>query len=443
MPGIGDLAPLLYRARRLRFSLHGEVRSERAGGGLDGNEELSGSLLAAPGGRYRAELTDEDGEPELAVWDGQSGGMPFPELLDPAWLLADFDLQITGETEHIGRAVYAVTGTPRQAGESRPDDRVTALVDAELGVLLRYEKTGRRQQTETAEFLSLTVRPGGETAAPEQVPAATSPDLSDEQVNLLCRSTLGPPRFSADLHEWADVATMMRLGQAALAASDLGRRTRWLRSPESGDLPEDVDLAARLTVAMPGCYRIEAAADPGAGPACTACDGDRRWVVYADRIAVRPAAPPPAGISRILDPAWLLTSPRLSVAGMTTVSGRPGLRVAAGGAGERLVRLSHGPLSRTPVGGDQVEAIIDVELGIVLRQTWCLDGQPVMRTDLDAVTGDVDPSVFRIIPPPGTRVVTGGMLAEAGLSPAGAAWTVAKGLTRLAAETGLRWIRRS
>jgi hypothetical protein len=81
MPGISDLVPLLYRARRIQFSLSGEVRSRRAVGGPDGDEELSGSLLAAPGGRYRAELVDEDGEAELAICDGQSGGMPFPGLL--------------------------------------------------------------------------------------------------------------------------------------------------------------------------------------------------------------------------------------------------------------------------------------------------------------------------------------------------------------------------
>jgi hypothetical protein len=165
MTGISDLVSLLYRARWIRVSLSGQVRSRRAGGGLDGVEELSGRLLAAPGGRYRADLVDEDGEADLEIFDGESGGMPFPELLDPAWLLADFDLQITGETEHIGRAACAVTGTPRRAADGRRDDRVTALVDAELGVLLRHKKTGRRQPTETAEFLALTVQPA-ESADP-------------------------------------------------------------------------------------------------------------------------------------------------------------------------------------------------------------------------------------------------------------------------------------
>jgi hypothetical protein len=71
-----------------------------------------------------------------------------------------------------------------------------------------------------------------------------------------------------------------------------------------------------------------------------------------------------------------------------------------------------------------------------------LEGHPVLRTELNAVTSDVDPAVFRIEPPPGTRVITGGLLAESGLSPAGAAWTAAKGATGLAAELGRRWARR-
>ena len=52
---ISDLVPLLYRARWLRFSLSGEVRSRRKRGGDGGHDELSGSVLAAPGGLYRAD----------------------------------------------------------------------------------------------------------------------------------------------------------------------------------------------------------------------------------------------------------------------------------------------------------------------------------------------------------------------------------------------------
>lgn len=459
---LSDLVPLLYRARWLRFSLAGEVRSRRRRGGDGGHDELSGSLLAAPGGRYRADLINEEGDRELRISDGQSGAGPFPELLIPSWLLADFDLEISGETEHIGRAAYAVAGQPRQAG-AQPASRVSALVDAELGVLLRYDKTGPHGQAETAEFTSLRVG-RAESADPElftRAPAAlqehqkppqrsndpaaptpqtaTMPDLSDGQVNLLYRSRLGPQKFSAELHEWADLEAATRLGEAALAATQLGNRTRWLWPSPEDSRPENIDRTARLHVAMPGCYRIDTATDSATMATSTACDGNRLWQVYPDRIAVRPPAPPPAGISLIIDPAWLLREHPLTASETVTDSGRAALRVVTALTHKFAAR---GPLSGTMIPADQIEATIDLQLGIALSQTWYVKGNPVLRTELGTVSADVDLATFRIEPPPGTRVISGGLLAEAGLSPAGAAWTVAQGTAKLAIEIGKRWARR-
>jgi outer membrane lipoprotein-sorting protein len=460
---ISDLAPLLYRARWLRSSLAGDVRSRRKRGGDHGHDELNGSLLAAPGGRYRADLTDEDGDRELRISDGQAGSVPFPELLIPSWLLADFDLRITGQTEHIGRTAYAVAGQPRQAaGEAA--SRVSALVDAELGVLLRYEKTGPRGKAETAEFTSLTVdaaesadpqlftrppaaqqehqnqpQPSDSPAATRPAPqAGTTPDLSDDQVNLLYRSTLGSQKFSAELNEQADVETMTRLAQAAVSATELGRRTRGLwQSPEDTP-PEIINRTAQIHVAIPGCYRIDTLTDPETKPVTTACDGNRLWLVYPDRIAVRPAAPPPAGISLIIDPAWLLHEHPLTADETVTDTGRPALRLVA----TLTQKSARGPLSGTMIVADKVEATIDLQLGIALTQIWYRESNPVLHTELANVTPDADPATFRIEPPPGTRVITGGLLAEAGLSPAGAAWTAAKVTAKLGTEIGKRWARR-
>ena len=361
---ISGLVLLLYRARWLRSSLSGEVRSRRKRGGDGGYDERRGSLLAAPGGRYRADLTDEDGERELRISDGQSGSVPFAELLVPSWLLAGFDLEITGETEHTGRAAYAVAGQPRQAGD-QPASRVSALVDAELGVLLRYEKTGPRRQAEFAEFTSLTVD-AAESADP-------LPDLSDDQVNLLYRSVLGPQKFSAELNEQADMKTMTRLAEAALSATQLGRRTQWLWQSAEDTPPDNADRTARLQVAMPGCYRIDTLTDPGTGPASTACDGNRLWLVYPDRLAVRPATPPPAGISLIIDPAWLLHGYQLTAGESVTGSGRPVLRVVAA----RMQKFARGPLSGVMIAADKVEATIDLQLRIALSQIWYLEGHPL------------------------------------------------------------------
>jgi hypothetical protein len=428
---ISDLVPLLYRARWLRFSLSGEVRSRRKRGGDGGYDELSGSLRAAPGGLCRADLVDEDGERELRLCEGPQGSMPFADLLIPSWLLADFDLGIIGPADHVGRAAYAVAGQPRQAGK-HAGLRVSAMVDAELGVLLRYEKTGLHGQAEIAEFTSLTVD------AAESADPLPSPDLGGDQANLLYRSVLGPQKFAADLSEQADMKTMTRLAQAAAAATELGHRTRWLWQSPADVPPENVNLTARLQVAMPDRYRIDAVTDPGTKPATTACDGDRLWLVYSDRIAVRPAAPLPAGISLIIDPAWLLHEYPLTADETVTDSGRPALRVVAG----PTQKFARGPLSGRPIAADTVEVTIDLQLGVALSQIWHLEGHPVHRTELSAVTPDVDLAAFRIEPPPGTRVITGGLLAEAGLSPAEAAWTVARGTAKLATEIGKRWARR-
>jgi|SRR5450755_183419 len=466
MPVVSDLVPLLYRARWIRFSVSGEVRRHRERGGFDGHEELSGSLLAAPDGRYRVDLVDEDGDRQLMIYDGTSGGVPFRELLSPSWLLAEFDLQVTGETEHIGRVAYAVAASPRQAGSGRaspPADRVSVVVDAELGILLRYEKAGPGRSAETAEFTSLRVdaaeqadpllfirppqtgpargkpSPGGSLPAPER--AGTSPALSDDQVNLLYRTTLGPQKFSAELYEWADEETMARLADAALSSTSLSRPTRWLRQSAEDDPAQAVELTALLQVAMPGSYRIEAFTDTTPKAACTACDGDRLWLVYSDRIVVRAAASPPAGISLIIDPAWLLYGYRLLVEGTATVSGRAALQLVAVPTGEALPQLHQGPLSGLVAMTDKIETTIDLELGIVLRQIWYFDSHPLLRTELAGVTEAVDLDAFRIEPPPGTRIITGGPLAEAGLTAAGAAWITAKGASKIAADIGRRWIR--
>jgi hypothetical protein len=116
---ISDLVPLLYRARWLGFSRSGEVRSRRERRGDGGYDELSGSLRAAPGGLCRADLVDEDGERELRICEGPQGSVPFAGLLIPSWLLADFDLEVTGPADHVGRAAYAVAGQPRQAGNTQ------------------------------------------------------------------------------------------------------------------------------------------------------------------------------------------------------------------------------------------------------------------------------------------------------------------------------------
>jgi len=384
-------------------------------------------------------------------------------LLIPSLLLAAYDLAVTGEAGHLGRTAYVVRAT-RRGGRPRtgwPADRVTALVDAELGILLRYEEFSRAGRARVIEFTSLSVHPaesadpllfsqpadggpwpgdagpGEDDPEPAPEPARIAPELSDGQVNLLYRTALGPQRFAAELRERADQKTIRQQGQEALAATRLGSRTRWLWENPPGPIPDQTDWGARLTVAMPGCYRIDMLTDPGARAGCVASDGERMWRVYPDRVAVRPAGPLPDGIGSVLDAAWLLAGYQLSVQGTVTAGGRPGLRIVAVPASPVL---RQGLQPGVWAAGDQIEVIVDAELGITLRQVWSCQGRPVLHWELTGVTTDIDPDAFTFRPPPGARIIHGGLLAETGLSPGEIAWHAATAAPKLAIEIARRWI---
>jgi hypothetical protein len=71
---------------------------------------------------------------------------PFPALLDPAVLLPDLDLEVTGEGRRLDRVVLKVRGLPRGERTDWAEPHVPGgadehllAVDAELGVLLRLE----------------------------------------------------------------------------------------------------------------------------------------------------------------------------------------------------------------------------------------------------------------------------------------------------------------
>jgi hypothetical protein len=235
---ISDLVPLMYRSRWAWFGLSGEVRSRTADTGSATWEERE-SFEVAPDGRYRFEVIDGEGDGELRTGDSAGGPVPLPELMFPAGrVLPDFDLQITGRTEFLGRPVIAISGSLRLAGRARRE-RVSGLVDAGLGILLRCQRVGPAQ-TDSAEFTRLTVSPAqppGRAQDPRPLPGRPSgrnsigqqePVFTDDEVNLLYRSDLGPQRFAAQLSEEADAATMMRLAREAFAATKFGSRTQWL-----------------------------------------------------------------------------------------------------------------------------------------------------------------------------------------------------------------------
>jgi hypothetical protein len=84
----------------------------------------------------------------------------------------------------------------------------------------------------------------------------------------------------------------------------------------------------------------------------------------------------------------------------------------------------------------------DRALGICLRHVWSYRGHPVLRTELTGLTTNMDQVVFSFDPPPGMKIITGGLLAEAGQPTASIALKSAKGDAGLAIEIGRRWLNR-
>lgn len=280
-------------------TLSGSVRRFRAEGSRREVSSRSGDLRVAPGGRYRADFADEQGDRTLEVCDGQSvwfaedgrarfsvpaeGSVPFTDLLNPAWLLADYALVMAGSREHADRDGIALVGHERDALGLRDStasaNRIDAVIDAQLGILLFDSKTGRRP--ESAEFTRLTVRDGdsadpaefrlpetgtpadpsptAQPAAAAQTPtrpaaASSSGSISSGLIEQLYHAALRPRRFSATLHERADTGALA----AVLRETSRARRgVLAFVADLAADNLRPVDLRAELDLALPGKYRIE------------------------------------------------------------------------------------------------------------------------------------------------------------------------------------------
>jgi hypothetical protein len=151
-----------------------------------------------------------------------------------------------------------------------------------------------------------------------------------------------------------------------------------------------------LTLAPGKRYRL-ATED---GSRVLGCEGTRVWQWLADvppgeRVTFEGKPQPP--VPGLLAPAWLLLWYRLSVEEETTVAGRAGIVVTGVGRTGYLrspaaAMLSWGLVPRP----ESVSAVIDAELGIVLRRELrYLDGRVTVTEFLDLeVGGAVDPSVF-------------------------------------------------
>jgi hypothetical protein len=263
---------------------------------------------------------------------------------------------------------------------------------------------------------------------------------SDDVINLLHRTGLAAPHVTAEVREWVDgrllTAAISRAREAlpAALAGILGPDAVWdaVSARDNG-----TDRTVRLRLAAPDRYRIDKAAGghPSA-PETVGCDGVRHWQVNRTRVTARPARPVPHEFAGLADPAWLLAGHRLWTGGETEVGGRRGfLVVARRNSGEVLPGLEYvwqGSLA------DQVEAVVDAELAVLLRLTGFIGDQPAIGYEMRGLTAGVaDTSAFDV--PPGAH--SRGPLDGLGLTPATAAKTAAGlGMAGVAALVG--WLQK-
>jgi hypothetical protein len=204
---------LLYRADWTQLRLQAQIST-------------GSTVLVAPGKRYRFEragyitgcdgtrpwqLSDED---EDEHDDGETRWISGPEppladLLCPAWMLTGSRLEVRGRTRACGRDALHVVVTPRPTLYERNLSNVRnrpaeAVVDGELGILLRLVQPGPDNESETTEFVT----------------ADFDPDIDPEQfmppVGSLRGESFGEVFGSGNLG-WRAVKTA-----AGLAAGGLG-----------------------------------------------------------------------------------------------------------------------------------------------------------------------------------------------------------------------------
>ena len=364
----------------------------------------------------------------------------------------------------------------------RPYDRIELAVDAELGILLRRIETSGGELVTVTELADVTMNPPeaadparfapppgsnrsesrgenraetpsgpvwaamdlaasglgalirhvphllGHGAAGEQPEAMPSPDPAplepadgspptDEVLDLLYRS--GEPRdLGATARQWLDLAAMAPEGFRTAGRGGFGDLFDAM-TPEMNVARTE----ARLRISGPDRYRLDFSRRPrGIDSTTIACDGERRWQVFQDRILVGPAAPLRDDFAFLADSCWLLRG-RLSGGAELTYRGRPArqLRVTSAPGGEEVVL---GPLFMYPT-----DAIVDAETGCLLRLISYAGDTLAIWWELDDIsTEPAEPGEFRVEVPSGTRIVeeTGNWVADAAAVMPGVKGTAAR-----------------
>jgi hypothetical protein len=446
-----EVIRLIQRTDWTRLSLAAEVS--------DGSR-----VVLAPGRRYREQTPDGvrgcDGErPWRLLAPGEERDEhwvegprpPLPVLFCPAWLLRSSRLEVQGHVIACGRdALHVVAterpgiGDPIRPARVRPG-RTEALVDAELGILLRVawlpsddespdDESPDDEPSDVTELVSLEVDPaldsvqfapppgsivaeswsdalaaggpvwaaarataglaaGGlgalikywphhqdrsdaQAAMPQDDPAPemspdgrpTGPEVSDEVLQLLHDSG---GAFEATLHEWFDVSAMLSQVPESVRRTGfggLGMLANALTERATGADP----VISALRVGGPGQFQVDYQRDAKHRAKTIACDGQRLWKVYDDKMTVGSAGLAPGDVRDLADASWLLEC-RISGGALIMAGGRPAYRIHAARGDAPWTFATMFPAA---------VAVVDAELGIVLSLTSFLGGTPVRRYEL-------------------------------------------------------------
>jgi hypothetical protein len=268
---------------------------------------------------------------------------------------------------------------------------VAGVAAGGLGAWIRYVPSTQKRTAEHADDNEAPISSDG--PAPERSPDGqpVGPPVDGQVLQLLHDSTTS--EFTATVHEWTDFGAM--LSQVPPGARRAGFGGLGLLVDSISERPAITHQISSLQMAGPDRYRIDYTHDDRRSPVMIACDGQRCWQVYRDRVTTGPAAPLPSGVAEMLDPSWLLGC-RLSGGASVLVGDRQAYRinVARGGAGCALA---------WPLIFPAAVVVVDAGTGIVLRLTSYIGEQPVRRCELRDVTAT--PGDFTIDIPPGLPVV--------------------------------------
>jgi hypothetical protein len=183
------------------------------------------------------------------------------------------------------------------------------------------------------------------------------------------------------MHVWFDVGAM--LSRIPPAARRAGFGGLGLLADSIAEQPSASHLVSAVRIGGLGQYQIDFRPKPRDGKTRIVCDGQRRWQVYPDRVTAGPAEPAPGNLGYLTDPSWLLEC-RLSGGEQVMAGDRPAFRInVARGEAQWSV----------PLMFPAAVAVVDAELGVLLRLTSYLGGTPVQRDELRDIT--LEPGGFR------------------------------------------------